>query len=628
MIGNSTGRPWNLDQALAYLRCSKDEQTDSIEGQRRIVEGALAAQGMRLLQPAFVDDGRRGSDEERPGLLALLEYCRRHPVRIQGYTDYVPIFIQAIDRMGRFLDPMKIFTYLNELKGLGYDVYSVSERMRYVSGNIGDWIQIVVRSDQATGYSIRLSHDSLRGGLQTAEKGHLAGGSPGYAYDRVVVGPDGKPKNRYTSLPGKRVAKYTMDGQLVCILEPVVQKGKLVSPSLDKSNCDHVERVLGDPLKVKAVQRIWELYVDERRGFRTIADTLNREGYPPPRGTRWLTSSIRGILTNPIYMGTGTYGRRSKSKFHRFSVENGGAKPQFRIDRKEIFQEGSFRRKLDECLLREDAHPAIIPKERWHRAQELLASRAAGQGPRRTGRGARSSYLLSGFVKCARCGYSFQGDTHRKTGWRSYQCGGYVSGGKSVCLRQTVPADRIEGWVIDEIRDRLYDGRAGLFTSLADLESEIQAEVTSQFRSSPPRENERKALETRISEKKRKIEIILTGLAEDNLDVANDAIRPLKREIAGLEEQLRKSEAPETPRLQVDPKALAREAANYLWNLKEVLNHGTVEEQRRFVEYFLEGVKINGLEGWVEASFYEPPTLPGVSFCMAPPTGFEPVLRT
>ena len=627
MIMNAARRPWNAPHALEYLRCSKDEQADSIEGQRRIVEGDLTAQGMRLLQPAFVDDGRRGFDEERPGLLALMEYCRRHPVRVHAYADYVPIFIQAIDRMGRFLDPMKIFTYLNELKELGYDVYSVSERMRYVSGNIGDWIQIVVRSDQATGYSVRLSHDSLRGGLQTAEKGHLAGGPPGYGYDRIVVGPDGKPKNRYANLPGKRVAKYSMDGQLVCILEPIMQKGKLVAPSLDKSNCDHVERVLGDPLKVKAVQRIWELYVDDRKGFRTIADTLNREGYPPPRERKWLTSAVRSILINPAYMGAMVYGRKSKSKYHVFSVEKGSGRDRIAIDKKEVFRKGYFCREVDDCLLKHDAHPAIIPKERWYRAQEILASKVDGSAPKRTGRGARSNYLLTGLAKCARCGYSFQGDTHRRTGWRSYQCGGYVAGGKSVCVRQTVPADRIEGWVIDEIRDRLYDGRAGLFDSLKDLETAIQAEVLSQFRGAEPRENERKAIESSIAERKRKIELILTGLAEDNLDVANDAIRSLKREITGLEEQLRKRKDSETPRFQIDPKTLAREAANYLWNLKEVLNQGTIEEQRRFVEYFLEGVKVNGLEGWVEASFYEAPSLPGVSFCMAPPTGFEPVSR-
>jgi DNA invertase Pin-like site-specific DNA recombinase len=217
-------RLWNQPHGLAYVRCSKDEQEGSTEGQLRLIESEMNDRGMIFLVPPFVDDGRRGSDENRPGLLAMMDYCRSHPIRTRSASDYVPIFVQSTDRLGRFLEPMKIFSYLNELKELGYDVYSVSEQLRFVGGNIGDWIQIVVRSDQATGYSVRLSHDSMRGGLQTAEQGFSAGGQPGYGYDRVVVSPDGKPRYQYRTLPGKRVAKYTMDGALVATLEPIVRK--------------------------------------------------------------------------------------------------------------------------------------------------------------------------------------------------------------------------------------------------------------------------------------------------------------------------------------------------------------------------------------------------------------------
>src|SRR5688572_18625591 len=250
-------RIWNGSKALGYLRCSKDEQEESIEGQRRLLGTDLAGRGMGFLVPPFVDDGRRGSDEERPGLLALLEYCRSHPHSPRNKADYVPILIQSIDRMGRFLDPMKIFTYLNELKDLGYDVYSLTERLSYVGSTIGEWIQYVVRSDQATGYSVRLSHDSMRGGIQTVERGFLAGGSPGYGYDRAVIGPDGKPRCRYANLPGKRVAKFAMAGTPLGTLEPLERNGKLIAPTLDKSNVDHVTRIPGDPARVKAVERIF-----------------------------------------------------------------------------------------------------------------------------------------------------------------------------------------------------------------------------------------------------------------------------------------------------------------------------------------------------------------------------------
>jgi DNA invertase Pin-like site-specific DNA recombinase len=628
MIQDLRMRHWTQPHGLAYVRCSKDEQEGSTEGQLRLIQSAMQDKSLTLLVPAFVDDGRRGSDEDRPGLRSLMEYCRSHPVRTRSAADYVPIFVQSTDRLGRFLEPMKIFSYLNELKEMGYDVYSISEKIRFIGGNIGDWIQIVVRSDQATGYSVRLSHDSMRGGLQTAERGFLSGGSPCYGYDRIIVGADGKPRYRYTNLPGKQVAKYSMDGQLLATLEPILRKGKVVSPSLDKSNSDHVTRIPGEPLKVKAVERLFALFVEDRRGFRTIADTLNREGYPSPRGRMWYSSAVRSIVINPCYMGALVYGRRSKSKYHEFSVERSEGTGRINIEKKEIFRKGFLYREMEECIMVPDAHPPLVSKETWYRAQELLAAKTAPGTPKRTGRGARSNYLLTGLAKCAKCGHNYQGDTHRRTGWRSYQCGGYVGGGKSVCQRATVPADLLERWVREEMQKRILDGRARLFDDYKDFERAIETEVSSQFRTEQPVEKSLNLIETAVAEKRRKLELILTGLSADNLDVANDLIRNLKREISRLEEQLRRKKEVERPRLVLNPKAIAKEAAGYLWNLKEVLVRGSIEEQRRFVDYFVQGIRIDGKAGWLEATFYEDPNLPGGSFCMVPPTGFEPVSRT
>jgi DNA invertase Pin-like site-specific DNA recombinase len=625
MIQDFRARLWNHPHGLAYVRCSKDEQEESSTGQLRLIESDLQSHGLSLVVPAFVDDGRRGSDEERPGLLALIEYCRSHPVRTRKASDYLPIFVQSTDRLGRFLEPMKIFSYLNEFKELGYDVYSVSEKLRFIGGNIGDWIQIVVRSDQATGYSVRLSHDSMRGGLQTAERGFVAGGSAGYGYDRAVVGSDGQAKYRYTNLPGKKVAKFSMKGEFLVTLDPLHRKGKLVSPSLDKSNSDHVTRVLGDPMKVKAVKRIFELYVEERRGLRAVAAVLNREGYPPSRSRHWLASTIRAIIMNPVYMGAAVYGRRSKSKYHEFSVERLKGQGRISIEKKEIFRKGFLYREMEECIVIHDAHPAIISKEIWYRAQEVLGSKSNPRVPKRPGLGARSTYLLTGLAKCAKCGHNFRGDTHRRTGWRSYQCGGYHAGGRSVCKRGTVPADLIERWVREEMEKRLQDGRAGLFDDYADLEGAIEAEIASQFRTEPQIDKDRNLLERALAEKRKKLDLILTGLSADNLDVANDLIRSLKREIAGVEEQLRRRKELDRSRTALSPKAIAKEAAGYLWNLKEVLGKGTIQEQRQVVEYFVHDVKIDGAEGWVEAGFYERPSLPEAPLCFIPRTGFEPV---
>ena len=45
----------------------------------------------------------------------------------------------------------------------------------------------------------------------------------------------------------------------------------------------------------KAVARMIELR-EGGAGYPTIANTMNAEGWPPPRGRAWYASVIRGIL--------------------------------------------------------------------------------------------------------------------------------------------------------------------------------------------------------------------------------------------------------------------------------------------------------------------------------------------
>lgn len=150
-------------------------------------------------------------------------------------------------------------------------------------------------------------------------------------------------------------------------------------------------------------------------------------------------------------------------------------------------------------------------------------------------------------------------------------------------------------------------------------------------------------LQAALDEKTKKLETIINGIAEDNLDVVNDLLRALKKDIAGLKAELARVKAEEAPRAALDPKTVAQEAAHALWGLNDVLAEGAIEDRRKVIDYFVESIKVNGVEGWVEAAFFERPHLPAsfglvpesqssatgpeCSFCMVPPTGFEPVLR-
>ena len=71
-------------------------------------------------------------------------------------------------------------------------------------------------------------------------------------------------------------------------------------------------------------------------------------------------------------------------------MERPGKNHRISIDRKEIFRKGFVYRELEECVVVHEAHPAIVSREKWTRAQEILASKVDGSAPKRIGRGASS----------------------------------------------------------------------------------------------------------------------------------------------------------------------------------------------------------------------------------------------
>ena len=106
--------------------------------------------------------------------------------------------------------------------------------------------------------------------------------------------------------------------------------------------------------------------------------------------------TIRDLLMNPCYVGDSTWNRRSFAKFHR--IENGRAVAAPKL-RDRVVEHND----RDDWIVTRDPHFAIIPRETFEKAKTLRKTRA--RRPTQTcrgGRGATSSYLLTGVIACGR----------------------------------------------------------------------------------------------------------------------------------------------------------------------------------------------------------------------------------
>ncbi len=438
-----------------------------------------------------------------------------------------------------------------------------------------------------------------------------------------------------------------MDGTLVETLRPIEDKGKRRSAYSDKLKGDRVKLVPGDPKLAAIVRLIFEKFVKEGWGLRRIAGWLNMKGVPPPRGRKWLHTGVRGIIVNPAYKGALVYGRKSDGKHHWLTIQKTETGFAPIIERKDVPGRAYVCRRIEECILIEDCHEAIVDKAVWEEAQASLGADRLG-ARKFEGLGTRSAYLLSGdgLMKCAHCGYRFQGDTDRRSKIRRYMDGGYHMGGKSVCRCTLVPANPLEAWTIDQIKKRIF-GQGALFGSRAEIEKALEKALAAGQQAASSGDREIKDLERKIAEKKEQGKLLVANVSPENLAFLNDAIGQLRKETEALENELRalRVAARAEGIITRDLKALARQAADYVVHLKDVLETGTVDERKRFIRAFVHEIIIDGKKRRVQVTFYDdglgedaPSPLAAVeavagrlgesvSLQLAPPTGFEPVFE-
>ena len=194
------------------------------------------------------------------------------------------------------------------------------------------------------------------------------------------------------------------------------------------------------------VQRIFNDYINGMSKVK-IAKQLNEEGIPSPAlykisqgitkyikeygdKTGWKDSSIRRILTNPLYTGT--------------LVQKFREKINYKIQK--------FRKvEKDRQIRVENVVEPIIDKATFDMAQSLIErdTRVCFEN--------KSVDLLSGFLHCADCKHGMSKKKSRKGNSKTeyieyYNCSTYKNCGKSVCSAHNIRKDKLEETVFEYIK--------------------------------------------------------------------------------------------------------------------------------------------------------------------------------
>jgi DNA invertase Pin-like site-specific DNA recombinase len=444
---------------VTYCRVSSEEQALkdlSIPAQRKQLVRWVGERPDHRVVAEFADEGESAyaPASKRPGFCEMVAYCRKHKVNA--------ILVHKLDRFSRNQEESILFKGL--LRKNGVTVKSATEVFdpETPSGFLYEGMIEVINQF----YSMNLATETLKGMKENAERGWVNGGRIPFGY---------------------RVQKVA-----------------------DAKGREHGELVFADAKEVQIVRDIFEMGALKGMGVKAIANELNKNGVPAPRGRHWSGSTLDCILNNRAYIGECVWFKSRKQG-----------------------REGRERTAEKERIVVENAHPAIVERELFDRRQAIAAERRfdAHTSPSRP-----VSYLLSRLMVCGNCGHHFGGRRivqksadGTKVERFAYYCGGYLNNGKHVCTSLPIPKQWLETTILKIIRARLCEP-----DGLADLEKRVRDRVEAERRALG---SDSRVIEAKIADLDRRIDNYFRAIG-DGLDPAR-----CKASIAELTAEKEKVEA-------------------------------------------------------------------------------------
>jgi site-specific DNA recombinase len=334
---------------------STTKQEDSIDRQMANIRPYAERKGYVISDElTYCDEGIAGDEfEKRTAFQRLL--------RDAAAGRFDVILCDEISRLSRqkFTEFMAVVAYPLERAGVTVD--TVTE------GPLGweevvDILKFTLFQTNANSESRKLSYRILTGLANLARQGKLLGGNPTFGY-RVEY-------------------------------ETVEQPGK--SPKLVPV------RLVPDGYKADVVRWLFARY-DAGRSLSELVEELNGR-CPPPKGGRWVRSTLGLILSNLRYTGCLVWNKTTKAKHYSL---NGG-----RLVKARRCRQGND---LGDWVLVEGTHEPLVSRELFDRVQARLAGNRNGRD-----RSRRGGYVLSGLLQCGHCGRALCGGT--KKGRIIYTC--------------------------------------------------------------------------------------------------------------------------------------------------------------------------------------------------------------
>jgi DNA invertase Pin-like site-specific DNA recombinase len=233
-----------------------------------------------------------------------------------------------------------------------------------------------------------------------------------------------------------------------------IEKGVVLGNSKIWGYTKQDGKLVIDEKEAEMVKEIFLMYATQNMGIRAICTQLNERGYKNGNGNDFSFSTIKGILTNPKYMG--------------YYCGNKTSKYDYKLTDRKYLDESDWVMYKDE-----DAVPPIISEEVWYKANTILKNRSKKQSSEdRTSY--QNKYTYSGKIICGEHNVPYYRANYRyKSGNKEvWQCKEYSAKGKAGCISPTIYTTEVD-LIMKDAYNTIIKERTNIIHDLVKIYSTI-----------------------------------------------------------------------------------------------------------------------------------------------------------
>lgn len=302
------------------------------------------------------------------------------------------------------------------------------------------------------------------------------------------------------------------------------------------------------------IKKIFTLCL-QGEGAKDIATQLNRKNLKRRNGKYWDKSSVSYVLKNEVYAGTLVWKVKASGN-------------------------GMVRKSIPAEIIKiPNAVPSIISAATFQKAQKAVADRSPKVIPPRS---ISSDHLLSGLLKCSKCGSSFAACSAKSGKYHYFKCQGSVKGR---CPQKALPINKFELFVVRILQERVltFENLKKLIVLVNDELKKLKEESGSRV----------KHLEGMILEKTKKRDRLYEAIESENLDLSDVAprLKQVNEEISELKKQ--QDQLGLKIREQEFPVADDKTLKPYVEDLYQTLSKGSLFERKSFIRSFIKRIEVS-----------------------------------